>query len=147
MTATYTGPSNSDADAVRFRLGDTDTDAAYLTDAEVAYCLTAEGDDVTRAALRACDAIVAKLSRDPDASLPGSSVSWSQRVEHFRQLRADLQREATADGAVLSFAGGQTYSDRDTLGSNTDLVPARIRRGADDNQSVNHPDAVPPWVR
>lgn len=85
----YSGdPSTSDADAVRFLIGDTDPDSYLLNDAEIVYLLAvaeASGNTnpILQAAGAAAEAIAAALSREISYSADGVSVSGDTLASKF----------------------------------------------------------------
>lgn len=95
MTWTFGGdPSASARDHVRMLIGDIDVNDQLVTDELIEAVLALEGNNVYLAAAKVCRSLVARFSRDVDTSVDGVSDSASQRVRHFRDLAADLAREA-----------------------------------------------------
>lgn len=136
MTWTYTDPSTSARDAVRFLVGDTDTTDQLVTDEEIAFTIAqaGTGNTYTAASLTA-DAIAAKFARKADFSNLSISVSASQRAEAFRALAEDLRAKALVyGGGAEVFAGGLSASAKDDLDANTDAVQPSFRMGQDDNK-------------
>lgn len=96
MAWTYTGnPGSSPRDEVRFLLGDTSEADPLLQDEEIDYLLGEHGGSAIAAAVAACEAVVAKLSREADLSSGATSISASQRRAHYASLLTQLQRRAT----------------------------------------------------
>lgn len=121
MTATYTGPANSDADAVRFLIGDTTVTDALLQDEEIAWLLTESGSVVNTAAASACEAIAARFARLADTQVDDVRVALSQRAKGYRQLAADLRTQVTRAG-VMPYAGGISIAQKHTAEEDTDRV-------------------------
>lgn len=99
----------TDRDAVRLRIGDTDTDDLLLTDEEVDFYIDAVGSDLSAgdldlAAAGAAEAISAKFARDFSFTADGEGFERQQRVLHYRQLAADLRRRGGPFG--LRSVGG-----------------------------------------
>lgn len=100
MTWNYTGnPSGSDRDAVRFLVGDTDSDDQLIADEEIAYLLTVY-PEAPHAATAAARAIAAKFARQSDqARTVGDlslSESLSQKSEQYHHLGDHLAGLANA---------------------------------------------------
>lgn len=118
MAWTYSGdPSSSSRDHVRFLVGDTDTTAQQLTDAEVTAQLTISGGALSAAAALS-RALAAKYSRKIDKSIDGLSLQWSQLTKHYLDLAKQLESQGAysalsssggVDGAV--YAGGIYQAD------------------------------------
>ncbi len=126
MAATYTDPSNSQSDEVRFLVGDTNVDplVVLLQDEEIAFEIT-NGGSTTQIASRCCEAIVAKLSGEADVTTGGVSRSKSQRVAHYRKLAQDLRRRQAR--YVAPSAGGITLEQKAENEENDELVQGQFR--------------------
>ena len=121
MSWTYSGdPAASDADAVRFLIGDTSTTDQQLQDAEIAYLLTTEGS-VYRAAAQAARSIGAKYARLVDKSVGDLRLSYSQRAASYEKLAASLVARATTRTAT-PYAGGISAADKALDEQDTDLA-------------------------
>ena len=131
MTWTYTDPSASDKDAVRFLVGDTDTTDQQVTDEEIAYALAAEGS-VNQAAASIARSIAAKYARKVDKSVGDLKYSYSQRQKAYLDMADRLEKDAAISGAS-PYAGGISRSDKETVRDDDDRVAPRIRRGQMDN--------------
>lgn len=104
MTWTYSGnPKESLKDYVRFLCGDTDEDMPLLQDEEIQFLLERH-KSVTQAAIAACKAIIAKLSREVDYAIGPERVAARQRVEHYRALLADLVSSGIKSKAAPSWS-------------------------------------------
>lgn len=102
MTWSYSGdPSTSEKDAVRFEIGDVDVNDQLVSDEEIQYLLTTE-DSIVGAAALCCDKIAARFARDVDKKIEGTSVSASQRYEHYRSLAQHLRSRLTRSGTPYS---------------------------------------------
>ncbi len=131
MTVTYDPDLATARDRVRFALGQT-ASTSPLQDEEIAAILAAQPstDAGEVAAARACcDALIAYHSNSAITRNGRLYVDPSNRVPYFRQLRADLGKKSSLTGAsgggVLGGirVGGASYTERDTLLSNTDNIP------------------------
>lgn len=95
MAWSYSGdPSDSDKDAVRFLIQDTDTDDQLLSDEEIAYTLTTAGS-LYQAAHDCAYSIASKFARLATSKSVGDlSLSYSDRANAYytvAQRMLDLQ--------------------------------------------------------
>jgi hypothetical protein len=108
MTYSYSGdPSDSEVDAVRFLIGDTDASDWLLTDEEIQWTVTVRGNAYI-AAPYAAESIGAKLSRESDSSKSvgdlSLSKSLSSRAKHFFDLADRLYAmSGSLDPPVVRF--------------------------------------------
>lgn len=99
MTFTYSGdPSTSQLDEVRFLVGDTDSSAVMLQDAEVTWLLST-ATSTTAAAAEAADACAAWCNRqadEVDKKVGDTSISrtWRNRVDGYIALAERLRAKA-----------------------------------------------------
>lgn len=130
-------PSSSDKDAVRFLIGDTNSDDKLLSDSEINYTLSAEGT-VLQAAIHCLQNLIVVYSRQIDVSGDGKSKSLSQRVTSFRTaLNSLLERQAM--GALNVFAGGISQAQKDVQCADSDRVSPVFTK-----QMFDNPRAVGP---
>lgn len=120
MAATYTDPSTSTRDAVRFEVGDTGVTAPFvLTDEEIDYLLTRTSDVVLMAAADAAWAMSARYAARADSETNGDvSVTWSGLSARMAALARSLTDRAQSDGDVPIAAGlvdDAAYTDRGPL--------------------------------
>jgi hypothetical protein len=114
MTWTNTNaPSNADAagrrDAVRFFVGDTDTDDQQATDEAIAFALSQTSDNIYGAAAIVARAIAGSYARKVSISADGLSQQFAQRQKHYADIAASMEkmaREGVAGAAPIAFAGG-----------------------------------------
>lgn len=93
MTWSYSDPSKSIKDHVRFLIGDTDINQPILSDEEI----NAEAADEGNAYLvgsRLCNYISARYARYVDGTLGDLNQLNSQRVKQFQELAVILRRRA-----------------------------------------------------
>lgn len=122
MTWTYSGnPASSDVDNVRFRIGDTNTSDQQLSDEEIEWLLTQYGTAIG-AALGACDALIAKYARLVDSRSADVSVSSSQRLAHYRDLKTTLQSQSASIAGVAPYVGGISIAAKESVEQDTDRV-------------------------
>lgn len=123
-TYSYSGdPANSDLDAVRFLIGDTNPGAYILSDEEINWLLAlSEANDpngkanVTQAAGAAAEAIAAELSREVSYSADGVSISADTLAAKFytvaEKIRTlGLRSDVVAAPDVGGIIYGETYDD------------------------------------
>ena len=143
MAFTYDGdPANSDLEAVRFLIGDTDSTDALLQDAEVNWGLS-QNSNIYFAASIAAETIASKFARKVDKAVGDLRQSYSQQSKQYRTLAADLKRQASLKGSILPYAGGISVSDKESVEENTDRTSPNFEIGMDDNiKSTNDGDTV-----
>ena len=127
MAWTYGGdPENSDRDAVRLQIGDTDTTDQQLTDAEVAYYL-AENGSVIGAALGAVRAIMAKYARLVNKAVGDLRLNYSDRLDSYKSLEQQLKSKLASKHG-MPVAGGISLARKQTVEEDTDRVAPAIER-------------------
>ena len=124
MTWSYSGnPASSDNDAVRFFIGDTDTNDQQLSDEEIAFAVTVGGDKYVAAVICA-EALVAKYARLGDSQIESISASASQKHAHYLSLLETLKDKAEAYSATASLPGpevsGVNTETMDSIRENED---------------------------
>ncbi len=132
-------PSANNKDHVRFLIGDTDSESEQLSDAEVNHTLTESGSSVYPAAILCVDSLLAKYTRLVDKSIGDLKISFSQRVEHYKALRATL-RNRLGIRAAAPYAGGISISDKNSVELDTDRTKPAFARGMHDNTVVSDAD-------
>lgn len=132
-TATYSNdPANVAIDLFRLRVGDTDCRDANLTDAEIRHFLAVEADSTLRAAAAGARAIAAKMATRIDWKHGAVSKTASQLRKHYRDLAADLDREATLAGVTPEILG-ITVAEKETADEDTGAVQPDFSKGMHDN--------------
>lgn len=132
----YSGdPSASQKDAVRFRIGDTESKDPLLTDAEIDYLVATEGS-TNEASIAGARAVLAKLTREVSTTEGKASKELQQRVEHYQNLVTQLigQRGKRVTGI---FAGGMTISGKASVTSDSDRVKPAFTRDMHESPSVS----------
>ena len=141
MAWTYGGdPSANARDAIRFLIGDTDTNDQLLNDDEIAWVnnqLTGSDTATTalyNAAYRCCLLIASKFSRLADQAVGDMRVSMRQKAKAYREQADSMLLLAGREGSVPTpYAGGITISDKESDWDNSDLVRAGFRKGQFDD--------------
>jgi hypothetical protein len=131
MTATYTDPSNSNSDAVRFLIGDTDVADAALTDSEIAFALTQAENDIYLAAAMCARAIGAKYASDTDQRFENVWSNGSSTADNYYKLAVRLESQSKKFGSKgfgVPLAGGITVSGIRANDENDDRVQPKFKQ-------------------
>lgn len=140
MTWTYSGnPSESAKDAVRFLIGDTDQQNQVLQDGEITWVLSLYNQSPLNAALRCCEAAIAKFTRLVDESVGSVRMSFSQRARSYETLLNTLRNRLAMEDSV-PYAGGISVSDMKTVAANPDRVRPFFTRHMMEDWIVS------PWI-
>jgi hypothetical protein len=132
MAFTYTSPSNSESDAVRFYCGDTEADEFYASDEEIAFALDDKGD-VLLAALVVAEYIYRKLAKRTDKKNGQYSVSASQKFEQYGKVVQDIKDRIALDSSGVPYAGGISLADKLSRESDTDRTKPAFTRSMFEN--------------
>lgn len=136
----YSGnPGFSAKDQVRYLIGDTIASKPLLNDAEIEWVLTQYQFTPMNAAIRCCEAIVAKFSRQADESVGQVKITFSQKAEAYRKLITDLRNRLAMEGAV-PYSGGISKSDIQANDQNSN----RVRPDFTKHMMENH--QIAPWT-
>jgi hypothetical protein len=131
MTWSYSGdPSGSNLDSVRFKIGDTDTNDQLLSDEEISYLITNEGN-VLSAAIQACYSIAAKFSRQADKGVGALRINASQKAKAYRTLAKELETQKNV--VCLPFSGGAVTDNLEDLQDDTSAVQPKFYRDQFEN--------------
>lgn len=118
-TVTYSGdPSASSLDKVRFLIGDTNTNDAKLSDEEILWLISSEGNIYNAAAL-CCEQIVTS-SRLVDRKIGDLEIRASAQAQSFTSLAKSLRRRAAM--SAVPWAGGISRADKSSREQDTDRV-------------------------
>lgn len=140
MTWTYAGdPSVSDIAAVRFEIQDTNGNAPLLADAEVAYAILQETGQAASidgvvlidgplyaAAARCCEVLARNLAMQADTETGTLKQTYSTAAQTYALRAAELR--AKASGYNAPYAGGQSWSEKESWRQNPDTVNPSFRR-------------------
>lgn len=135
MTWTYSGdPSASMLDAVRFHIGDTDTNDQLLSNEEIQYHIT-EQVTLLRAASESARAVAAKFARLMNRSIGGLSADFSSKYRQYLELSDNLlaRDEITP---VRPFVSGYKRSQKEMMEDELDRETTFARKGIMDNRRV-----------
>lgn len=112
---------------VRLNIGD--TSGEYIADSVIEYMLFDADDNVVRASLKAFDYIIAELSKLCDETTDEVSVEWSQKIEHYRQLKRDYLSTGEGAAGVNFFIGGTSKTNNNSFYDNSDNVVSPVKTG------------------
>lgn len=141
MTATYTDPSNSNSDAVRWLVGDTDVSDAALQDEEIAFALSQAGNDVYLAAAISARALAGKYATLIDTKFESVSSDYSGLRDNYYALATQLEKQSKkygTRGLGLPAAGGLTYSGIRANDLNDDRVQPKFKQDQFANPPVGY---------
>jgi hypothetical protein len=133
-------PASSTKDLVRFLIGDTESSAEFLSDAEINAVVALQPNPVWAAAACA-DAVAAKVSRKVDKSIGKTSVRLSQQVDAFRKLADRLRKggagslpggDGSGNPAGGVFIGGVSIAEGESIRQDTDINQNSFSVGQDD---------------
>lgn len=120
MSFNYTDPSASPVCEVRFVVGDTVEKKHFLEDEEIAFLLKRNAGNVGITAIRACEAICARLSRMRDETVGSVSLSLSQMYANYQNTLSMLRSQYQEQGGIVPYAGGISLSDKQLQRSDRD---------------------------
>lgn len=136
MTWSYTDPSASARDAVRFMIGDVDTADQQLSNEEIDFVLSETGSSATReAAAHCCDALQARYARMVNMAVGDLRQDYSDRVKQYAALAVTLRSRAAV--AAAPYIGGTSIADNEALDANEDRPPRDVSRGMHDNPEAD----------
>jgi hypothetical protein len=145
VTWSYSDPGASPKDAVRFLVGDTDSDDELISDEEIEHALTL-WENPYRAAAYVCEALAAKFAREVSHAGEGLSFSGSDLHKHYLAL-ADrmlvLAKRAGAKGAK-PYVGGISWNERELDDADSDLIKTAFRSHMHDNPRKGSHDPLRP---
>lgn len=116
---------------IRLITGDTDTDDQQLQDEEIYWYLTRHGDSIRYAAMDAVRGLIAKYSRDVDMWMGHTRVGAAGRQRNYRMLLDYLENDMTT-ALVEILVGGQSWSEKEAIHEDTDVVQPSFIIGMDD---------------
>lgn len=146
MSWTYSkNPLSSDRDAVRFKIGDTNSDDQQLSNEEITYLLTTY-TSVEKAAVEAARTLIAKYARLVDKTVGDLSISYSQRLAAYKDLLTTLETGMLTSGALVAapYAGGLTHSDKQLLRDDSDAVQNNFEIDTHDHPPATDPHTSDP---
>lgn len=145
-TWTYSGdPRSSPRDAVRFLIRDTNEADQHLSDEEIAFLLGASGNNPWRAAVLGADRLAADYAARSASGVSQKTVgplsisySFSEAAQSFREIGADLRRQAALGfgSAFAAYSGGISKADKDSAEADTDWDQPYFTSGMHESPAV-----------
>jgi hypothetical protein len=112
MTFTYDLVTPGDLTRVRYHIGDTEEATAIFSDEEINFVLDEE--TTYQAAVISCiNAIIGKLSHEPDMQADWLKIDWRRSAESWMKLLAEKKSQFGLGARAAS--GGQHAWRPDTL--------------------------------
>lgn len=134
MSWTYSGdPGKSDRDLIRFKIGDTNKDDPQLSNEEIKYLVETHG--VGLAPYQAVKKLFSKYSRLIDESVGGVKYSYSQRLDHYTELMAQLKYDS--DIIASPVIGGLSISGKESVEEDDDRVKPKFTKDTHEFEQVD----------
>lgn len=129
-------PATNVNDALKFLVGDQSTSASgeLLSTGECTYLIAQHGS-VRNAAPYAALAIAADLADQVSKAVGDLRIELQQKYEHYTSL-SEVLRRSVALKAVVPFAGGISYSDKQDRVADTDNVRPAFSIGQFDSPLI-----------
>ena len=144
MTWTYSGdPSSSTRDAVRFLIGDTDTNDQLISNEEINYFVV-EFNNARRSASEAARSIAAKFARLMNRSIGGLSADFSAKYRQYLELADNLIAKEEMRPVSL-YISGYTKSEKELVELDDDRESTFSRKGIMDNKRSYPSDDASPY--
>ena len=114
-------PATSAADALRFKLGDTDTTTPLFSDDEIAYALSSNNNTVILAAIQLCDNMAVRLANKMDRTVGPASIRYGEQFQRWTTMADRFKAESAKGvdgssslgsrkmGPVELYGGGDTF--------------------------------------
>lgn len=124
MAWTYSGdPSLSNKDAVRFLIGDTQSDSPLSTDEEIEWSLSINNNNIYRSAADIAEGIAAYFATQAETTVIGPIREENgRRAELYSKKALELKRKAQEKGSIAFYAGGLSVSEKIAAQSDADSV-------------------------
>lgn len=136
MSWTYTSdPANSDLDAIRLLIGDTNTSDQQLQDSEINWFDSAHGN-IYSAAAAAARTIASKYARLVDKYVGDLRLQYSQRQKAYLALADQLDAQALVTVGASPYLGGNSVSEKETEYEDTSKVQPYFAREQFDNEGI-----------
>lgn len=140
MTFTYSDPSASTKDEVRFLLGDTTATGHLIEDEEIAYLWNKWFplyNSAEYVASVAAETLAAKFAREASYSADGVSISLANLGQQFRDLAVNLRSRSTSSliGGLPDVGGISPYE-----GFDPDVKEKDFGTGMHDNPEAGRQD-------
>lgn len=144
MAWSYSGdPATSTRDAVRFLIGDTDTNDQLISNEEINYFVTEFGN-ARRSASEAARSIAAKFARLMNRSIGGLSADFSAKYRQYLELADSLLSKEEMKPVTL-YISGYSKSAKEAVELDSDRESTFSRKGIMDNKRSYPSDDTSPY--
>lgn len=133
MAFSYSDPSSSVLDAVRFEIQDTNSKSPLLQNAEIEYAIAQEAPadkpsegEVLSAAARCMEALARLFSAQADTELGSLKVTYTKQAKGYREAANELR--ARAAGLHAPWTGGTSESEKREREAEPDRVQHQFAR-------------------
>jgi hypothetical protein len=144
MSFTYLPELTNPVHQVRFHVQDKDPSNYILEDEEITVILTGVNNDITKASIKAAEAILAHYARSGQVyrkQVGDLKLDYFNPMEFCQNLLKELRRRNAL--SALPFAGGISKVDKEARESDTDRVEPKFTKGLHDGGfSFNSADAT-----
>lgn len=136
----YNGPGVTPKDTTRFLIGDTLPECPLLSDTEIEWVLGLYNQAPMNAAIRCCEILISKFSRQADETIGPVKVMYSQKAVSFRKLLSDLKNRLATEDGIGFFGGGVVRAQVQQNEQNCAVTKPDFTRHMMDNWQVS------PWI-
>ena len=126
MAWNYDTSLTTDKDKVRFLSGDSDSADPQVSDEEVAFALSSEGN-THAAAAAVCEHLAARYARQAQKTAGDFQIALNQKHEQYLGTARQLRNRSASHAMPL--AGGLSATVKERLEAHSDRVPPMFRRG------------------
>jgi len=141
---TYSGnPASSTRNAVRFYLGDTNTNDQQISDEELDFLIALYPIDIIAAYYAATSISQRYAGAVQSKSIDGLSITYGDRYKHYSSLAMSLLSHAALHGSSIArpYAGGISISDYIEVQNDPDRLAPAFSRGMMEDK--NYGDEAP----
>lgn len=140
MSFSFSTSLTTALDRVRFALGDIVELGHRIEDETITAVLVRQPIE-TYAAAACAQAIAGTLAAKVDKSIGATSITLSQQMAHYMELAKTLREggpgalpggDGSGSSAPEVWAGGVSYTERDTLNADSDYIKPSFSVGMDD---------------
>lgn len=135
-----TNTASGRLNAVRFLVGDTDTNKPLVQDEEINFALSQTGDNVYYGSSYIASTIASKFARKVNTQVDGAiSADYSDLSKQYKALSSFLKQEGLkySSGGLGVSAGGISRSQVESVRNLGDRVSSSFYRGQFSHSSVN----------
>ena len=130
---TYSGdPTTSNKDAIRFLIGDVDSQDQQLMDGEINYTFILRGT-VYGAAAQCCRHLSSRYSRRADSVQADLRTLYSSIAKAYATRAKEYENREAIGGGAIAYAGGISQGDKTRQEASSDRVTPQFNLGMTDN--------------